>query len=236
MRWEPAPPPMAVIKCNQPPFPCCSAGGILMVRSEKYWVQMKGSSVLTWLSQGPVALLWFSLHHLHHPLRKSELAFVLRLSLCLFLVRSPICLESFSDSFFTVFGHRATSPASCLTTTRTIWSEWTRALYYSLALAWESVALDFCLRQCRPGSLLAILKTTWSEWTCAWWSLGLALRLLASNQKEQPPLPDHLENLLIWVDSIKMIPLGFAQYVPLAPSRSPTNFGYSYLSFTWLKW
>jgi hypothetical protein len=35
----------------------------------------------------------------------------------------------------------------------------------------------------------------------------LILSLLASDKKDQPPPPDCLENLLIWVDLIKMIPL-----------------------------
>jgi hypothetical protein len=34
------------------------------------------------------------------------------------------------------------------------------------------------------------------------------LRFLASGNKDQPPLPDHLENHLIVVELIKMIPLG----------------------------
>ncbi len=46
-----------------------------------------------------------------------------------------------------------------------------------------------------------------------------SLRLLAPNHKDQPPPPDHLKDLLIWVDSIKRILLGFAQYDPWAPSR-----------------
>jgi hypothetical protein len=51
------------------------------------------------------------------------------------------------------------------------------------------------------------MRTIWSEWTQAWLSLELLLRFLASNNKDQPPLPDHLKILLIWVDSIKVIPL-----------------------------
>ncbi len=43
-----------------------SVGRVLIVRSDyKYWVQMKGSSVHTCLPHRPVALLWFSPHHLH---------------------------------------------------------------------------------------------------------------------------------------------------------------------------
>jgi hypothetical protein len=42
----------------------------------------------------------------------------------------------------------------------------------------------------------------------------VVLRLLASDNKDQPPLPDHPENLLFWGNSDKMIPLGLAQYVP----------------------
>jgi hypothetical protein len=61
----------------------------------------------------------------------------------------------------------------------------------------------------------------WSEWTWAWWSLELVLKLLASKNKDQFPLPDHLEDHLIWVDSIKVIPLDFTQYVVCMPSRIP---------------
>ncbi len=48
-----------------------------------------------------------------------------------------------------------------------------------------------------------------------------SLRLLASNNKDQPAPPDHLQNLLIQVDAIKVIPLTFAQYVSGSPSRIP---------------
>ncbi len=34
-----------------------------------------------------------------------------------------------------------------------------------------------------------------------------SMRLLVSNNKDQPPPPDHLQNVLIWVDLIKVIPL-----------------------------
>ncbi len=48
-------------------------------------------------------------------------------------------------------------------------------------------------------------------------------------ERRKPPL-DHLENFLIWVDLIKVIPLGLTQYVPWAPSMPPalTNPGYSH--------
>jgi hypothetical protein len=47
-----------------------------------------------------------------------------------------------------------------------------------------------------------------------------SLRLSASDNKDQPPRPN-LENLLIWVHSIKVIPLGFEQYVSWVLSRNP---------------
>jgi hypothetical protein len=56
---------------------------------------------------------------------------------------------------------------------------------------------------------------------------------------DQPPLPDHLENHLIWVDSIKVIPLGLLQNVPWAHSRNPYCPGYSHdtvlvmMEFNW---
>jgi hypothetical protein len=83
-----------------------SVGRVLMVRSDyKHRVQMKGSSVDTWLPHRPVALLWFSPHHLHHlpsssPLEKESADSCFRLSICLFLVRSTGCLQLFSNFLF----------------------------------------------------------------------------------------------------------------------------------------
>ncbi len=48
-----------------------------------------------------------------------------------------------------------------------------------------------------------------------------SLRLLASDNKDKPPPSDHLENLLIWVDLIKVIPFGFVHYVPWVLGRMP---------------
>ncbi len=48
----------------------------------------------------------------------------------------------------------------------------------------------------------------------------LVLRLLASDNKDQPPQPDQLKNHPIYMDMIKVIPLGFAQYVPWVHSRT----------------
>jgi hypothetical protein len=74
------------------------------------------------------------------------------------------------------------------------------------------------------ASHLAIMRNTWSEWTPSWWFFELALRILASDSKDQSPLHGHLENLLIfWFEWIRS---RFAQYVPWVPS-SPTNPGYS---------
>ncbi len=58
------------------------------------------------------------------PMRKSKLT---RLLLCLFTVRTLGCLELFSNSHLSIFDHWATGPASRLTITRTVWSEWTWA-------------------------------------------------------------------------------------------------------------
>jgi hypothetical protein len=61
------------------------------------------------------------------------------------------------------------------------------------------------------------MKTIWSEFTQAWWPSLSSLRLLASNNKDQPPPPYHLENHLILVDLIKVIPLGLMQSVLESP-------------------
>jgi hypothetical protein len=98
---------------------------------------------------------------------------------------------------------------------RVSWLLFMLSAFFQLIGSWllRVVFLEFGLRSHGPAYLLAIIRTFWSDWTRAWWSLELVLRLLASDNKDQPPPPDHLENLLIWVDSIKMIPLYFAQYI-----------------------
>ncbi len=107
------------------------------------------------------------------------------------------------------------------------------------------VPLEFSLREGSPGVQPPLMRTSlppgYHENHLIWVNLSLMvlwdiLRLLDSDHKDQPPLPDHLKNLLIWVYSIKVIPLGFAQYAPWEPSRSSTKPGYSHLSFIWLKW
>jgi hypothetical protein len=102
---------------------------------------------------------------------------------------------------------------------RTILSKWTQAWWFPLVLAWSlnSVALEPSSTGQLPHQIadrLAIMRTILSKWTRAWWSFELGLRLLASDNKDQPPLPDHLGNLLIWADSVQVIP-------PWAPSWSP---------------
>ncbi len=88
-----------------------------------------------------------------------------------------------------------------------------------LCLNHENIALEFGLYSHRKAYRLPITRTIWSEWIRAWWSLELVLILLAFDNKDQLPLPDHLENLLIWLDSIKVIPLGFVQYASWMSSR-----------------
>ncbi len=44
----------------------------------------------------------------------------------------------------------------------------------------------------------------------------LVLRLLASDNKDQPPLPDRLKKRLIWVDLIKVIPPWLCAICPLS--------------------
>jgi hypothetical protein len=85
----------------------------------------------------------------------------------------------------------------------------------------EYVAIEFGLHSHWPASCLAITRTIWSEWTWAWYSFDLVLRLLASDNKDQPPLPDYLNVHLIWVDLNKVTPLGFAQYITWVHNRIP---------------
>ncbi len=49
----------------------------------------------------------------------------------------------------------------------------------------------------------------------------VSFELLGLQKQGPAPLPDHLENHLIWVDLIKVILLGFVQYVLWAFSRTP---------------
>ncbi len=119
-----------------------------------------------------------------------------RLSLCLFSVKFPGCLELFFQLL--------------------CWASWV-ALHLSL---WEfSPWVGVCL--CGPASHLATTRTIWSKWTQTWWSFELVLRILAFKNKDQSPPPYHLENLLIWVQLIKVVTFGFAQYVLWAPRRIP---------------
>ncbi len=70
-----------------------------------------------------------------------------------------------------------------------------------------------------PASHLAITRTIGSEWTRAWW---LSLLELACFERLWPPLTrsslpsDCPENYLIWVDSIRTVPIGLLQKSPLS--------------------
>jgi hypothetical protein len=92
---------------------------------------------------------------------------LLRLSLCFFWVSFLDCLQLFPTLL------------------------WNLDFYLQECSSW--VGLHFC----GPASCLAITRTIWSEWTRAWWSPELVLRLLPSDNKKQPPPPNHLEKLLI---------------------------------------
>jgi hypothetical protein len=75
----------------------------------------------------------------------------------------------------------------------------------------ENVALE-------PASAYTDQPPTWLSWEPCDPSglvpdspLWVSLRLLASDKKDQPLPPDHLENFLSWVDSIKTIPLALSK-------------------------
>ncbi len=122
-----------------------------------------------------------------------------RVSWLLFRLSFCLCLVRFSGY------------DSCFPTL--IWASW-----IVLSLSSQKCSPWVHLHLCIPASCLAITRTIWCEWTRAWWSCELVLRLLVSDNKDQPPPPDHL---LMWVDSIKVIPLGFVPYFPWVPSRIP---------------
>ncbi len=98
------------------------------------------------------ALLVLTHHHLHwqrlplHQLHEKE--YVVKVSLCLVMVRFLGCLELFSNSHFSIIrvcspwvGLRVCRPASCLAMTRTIWSEWTQP-WWTLELVFWLFAFD----------------------------------------------------------------------------------------------
>ncbi len=78
-----------------------------------------------WLSS--IITINFNISLFQLSIRKSKLTLILRLSLCLLSVRTLGCLELFSKSHLSIFWPPSTGLASCLTITRTIWSEWTQA-------------------------------------------------------------------------------------------------------------
>jgi hypothetical protein len=89
-----------------------------------------------------------------------------------------------------------------------------------LSVFWENslwVSLPFCRPTSHNGHFENHLIWVDLSLMVPW----LVLRLLASDNKDQPPPPDYLENLLIWVDLIRVISVCFVQYVPWAPSRIP---------------
>ncbi len=87
---------------------------------------------VAWICDSQLVLTHHHYHQLQHlsssTTHEKEYAnSYFRLSLCLFSVRSLYCLELFSNSHLSIFGHQANGPASHLTITRTIWSEWNGA-------------------------------------------------------------------------------------------------------------
>jgi hypothetical protein len=106
------------------------------------------------------------------------------------------------------------------------------------------VPLGFCLRECNP----------WVRTPLTWTSLPpgyhknhliwvhsslivffeLGLRLLVSDNKDQPPLPDREPSNLGGLDQDD--PPWLCAICPLSVSRFPTNPSYSHLNITRLKW
>ncbi len=147
---------------------------------------------------------------LQHPLRKSKLSFPFRLSLCLFLRRSPGCVESFSNFHLSSFGHQSSGLAYSLTTTRTIWIWVDSSLVVplELSLVWVSLATG----QLVQPPCLAITITIWSEWTQA---LSTPWSCLWPTLMQSSLLVLLSENHLIWVDLFRVSPLGLHAVCPL---------------------
>jgi hypothetical protein len=87
-----------------------------------------------------------------------------------------------------------------------------------------SFPLEFSMSFTLGHSLLIWYCTLFSFWMFNDWVFNPNFETLglhwATAQPDQPPPPDHLKNHLIWVDSIKVIPLGLKQKVPWAHNRN----------------
>ncbi len=61
-----------------------------------------------------------------------------------------------------------------------------------------------------PASCLTIMRTIWSEWTQAWWSpwVSLVFKCLWPPLSRSSLPADCSGNHLIWVDSIRSVPIG----------------------------
>ncbi len=117
------------------------------------------------------------------------------------------CLELFSNSYLSVFwppGNWSSLPSD----------------YHENHLIWVDssliVPLGFSFRKYSPwvAAGQSVQPPAWPSQELSSLSglepddpLWLVLRLLSSNNKDQPPLPNCLENHLILADSIKVIPL-----------------------------
>jgi hypothetical protein len=72
-------------------------------------------------------LMWGELYILNEPF------YAVNIQHANFPTRSLGCLELFSSSPLRILGRLSWGPASCLTNTRTIWSEWTHAWWSPLS-------------------------------------------------------------------------------------------------------
>ncbi len=111
--WPPPPTTWLMWGENQhpPPFPLhllTGGEGVLVAESDyKYWVQIKGSSLLTCCSMGSVAIVVLTSsflsamsHLLHHAPETGKLSFAFLAVTMPVLSKSPGCLESFFDSLW----------------------------------------------------------------------------------------------------------------------------------------
>jgi hypothetical protein len=189
-----------------------------MVRSDyKFWVQTKGSSVLTWLPHRSVASLWFSPHHLicnfspiQYPLRKSKLTFLLDCCSA-HLSRSPGCLKLLISFPLSIFGHQSPGPASLPGHHKNHLIGVESSLTASLEIYLSFECLLAIAHAVQPPRL-AITRTIWLDSSLTvptWVAFGHRSRGPAS-------LPDYRQNLLIWVDSIRVVPLAFYANSPLS--------------------
>ncbi len=117
-----------------------------------------------------------------------------------------------------------------------LWFPWQTAFLPNCASSQSCFKLYFLLVSCHESSslfgplappLVASVVAHWGDnWTAPWPLVWDSWPLLSYALSDQPPLPDHRENHLIWVDSIPVIPLAWSRMsleCPVGIRKFPTT-------------